>query len=133
MEKERQVKMNSLYTHIYTTYGAKQYHCGHMTKFSSRGVIFPYRSKRSKRITQKKKLHTNVCLCVCVGVHIGSVDVRQLYIAVIYLHPHTKLFSGSPIVGRPQGCTFPQELYKCNGSNFCVDSTTHTFYCPLAI
>jgi len=74
-----------------------------------------------------------VCVCVCVNVYIGNVDAEQLYIAVIYLHPYTKLFSGSPIVGRPQGCTFPRELYKCNGSNFCVDSATHTFYCPSAI
>lgn len=55
-------------------------------------------------------------MCVCARVYIGSVDARQLYIAVIYLHPYTKLFSGSPIVGRPQGCTFPQELYKCNAA-----------------
>lgn len=59
-------------------------------------------------------------------VYIGNVDAKQLYIAVIYLHPYTKLFSGSPIVGQPQGCTFPRELYKCNGSNFCADSTTRT-------
>lgn len=71
--------------------------------------------------------------CVCLNVYIGNVDAEQLYIAVIYLHPYTKLFSGSSIVGRPQGCTFPRELYKCNGSNFYVDSATHTFYCPSAI
>lgn len=33
------------------------------------GLLFPYRSERSKRITQKKKLRVNVRLCVCVCVY----------------------------------------------------------------
>lgn len=51
---------------VYTMCRAEQYHYGHMTKFSSRGVVFPYRSKRSKRITEKKKLHVNVYVCMYV-------------------------------------------------------------------
>lgn len=94
------------------------------------GGAFPIPFKTIETHYPKEKAS---CECVCVCVYIGNVDAKQLYIAVIYLHPYTKLFSGSPIVGRPQGCTFPQELYKCNGSNFCVDSTKHTFYCPSAI
>jgi len=133
------------HTYIYIC-GTEQYYTADIWPNSHRGgVAFPYRSERSKHITQKKKLRVNVrlcvcvcvymlvCVCACVNVYIGNVDAEQLYIAVIYLHPYTKLFSGSPIVGRPQGCTFPRELYKCNGSNFCVDSATHTFYCPSAI
>jgi len=125
--------------------GTEQYYCGHMTKFSSWGGCFSHTVRNDRNALPKRKsfvwTFVRVCeyecicqwVCVCVNVYIGNVDAEQLYIAVIYLHPYTKLFSGSPIVGRPQGCTFPRELYKCNGSNFCVDSATHTFYCPSAI
>lgn len=98
---------------------------------SHRGGCFSHTVQNDRNALPKRKSFMWMRICVCV--YIGDVDAKQLYIAVIYLHPYTKLFSGSPIVGRPQGCTFPQELYKCNSSNFCVDSTTHTFYCPSAI
>jgi len=49
---------------------------------------------------KEKASRARVCVCVCVSW--GNVDAKQLYVAVIYLHhPYTKLFSGSPIVGRP--------------------------------
>lgn len=79
------------------------------------GLLFPYRSKRSKCITQKKKLRVNVYVRMCMCIHWQCWCEAVVHSSHLP-SPYTKLFSGSPIVGRPQGCTFPQELYKCNAA-----------------
>lgn len=119
--------MNSVYTITYIcvcvyVYGAEQYYCGHMTKFTSRGVLFSCRSKRSKRIIHKRKSFVRMCVGVYilyVYVYIGNVDANSsctLQSFTFTLIPN--YLAVRPLLVDPKGALFLRNFTNVKASTF---------------